>query len=98
MFSYLFGFVGTLIAVPLAAAIGVVVRFAIKAYLDSPFYTGSQKTKVSIGQKKIMTDARQRRPSSSQDGPSQLVLDLPHREALGAEDFFVSQSNAALLT
>lgn len=27
--------------------------------------------------------------------PRQFVLDLPHRPALGAEDFFVSQSNAA---
>jgi chromosomal replication initiation ATPase DnaA len=28
-------------------------------------------------------------------GPHQLVLDLPHREALGRDDFFVTQSNAA---
>jgi predicted PurR-regulated permease PerM len=32
-FGYLFGFVGLLIVVPLAAAIGVVVRFATKQYL-----------------------------------------------------------------
>jgi predicted PurR-regulated permease PerM len=31
-FGYLFGFVGLLIAVPLAAAIGVVVRFAVRQY------------------------------------------------------------------
>ena len=29
------------------------------------------------------------------DGPDQLVLDLPHLQALGAEDFFVSASNDA---
>lgn len=34
----LFGFVGILIAVPLAAVIGVGVRFALNLYLDSPFY------------------------------------------------------------
>jgi predicted PurR-regulated permease PerM len=34
-FGYLFGFVGLLIAVPLGAAIGVVVRFATKQYLVS---------------------------------------------------------------
>ena len=39
-FGYLFGFVGLLIAVPLAAAIGVLVRFALRRYLESPFYTG----------------------------------------------------------
>jgi predicted PurR-regulated permease PerM len=39
-FSYLFGFVGLLLAVPLAAAIGVLARFALRRYLASPFYTG----------------------------------------------------------
>jgi hypothetical protein len=32
--------VGLLIAVPLAAIIGVLVRFALRRYLESPFYTG----------------------------------------------------------
>lgn len=39
-FGYLFGFVGLLMAVPLAAAIGVLTRFALRRYLASPFYTG----------------------------------------------------------
>jgi predicted PurR-regulated permease PerM len=39
-FGYLFGFVGMLLAVPLAAAIGVIVRFALAHYLKSPLYTG----------------------------------------------------------
>ncbi len=39
-FGYLFGFVGLLVAVPVAAAIGVLVRFAISQYLASPLYTG----------------------------------------------------------
>jgi len=39
-FGYLFGFVGLLVAVPLAAAIGVLTRFALRQYLASPFYTG----------------------------------------------------------
>ena len=34
-FGYLFGFVGLLIAVPLAAAIGVVVRFATRLQADA---------------------------------------------------------------
>ena len=41
VFSYLFGLVGTLVAVPLAAAIGVLVRFAVQLYLDSSVYKGS---------------------------------------------------------
>ena len=39
-FGYLFGFVGLLVAVPLAATIGVLARFALKRYLASPVYTG----------------------------------------------------------
>lgn len=39
-FGYLFGFVGLLIAVPLAAVIGVLIRFALRRYLESSFYTG----------------------------------------------------------
>lgn len=36
----LFGFLGVLLAVPVAAVIGVLVRFALGRYLDSRFYTG----------------------------------------------------------
>ncbi len=38
-FGYLFGFVGLLIGVPVAAAIGVLVRFALRRYYASSFYT-----------------------------------------------------------
>lgn len=39
-FGYLFGFVGLLLAVPLAAAVGVLTRFALQQYLKSPLYLG----------------------------------------------------------
>ncbi|EKF20300.1 hypothetical protein NA2_03562 [Nitratireductor pacificus pht-3B] len=39
-FGFLFGFVGLLIAVPAAAAVAVLVRFAIARYLASPLYAG----------------------------------------------------------
>ncbi|MDH5453362.1 MAG: AI-2E family transporter, partial [Paracoccaceae bacterium] len=39
-FGTLFGFVGMLVAVPVAAAIGVLARFAISQYLDSRLYQG----------------------------------------------------------
>ncbi|MGD9868113.1 MAG: AI-2E family transporter, partial [Hyphomicrobiales bacterium] len=38
VFGYLFGFVGMLIAVPVAAVIGVLVRFALKTYHGSRLY------------------------------------------------------------
>lgn len=42
-FGALFGFAGLLLAVPLAASIGVLARFAIRQYLASPLYTGGQR-------------------------------------------------------
>ncbi|GEO14469.1 AI-2E family transporter [Microvirga aerophila] len=41
-FGALFGFVGLLLAVPLAAAVGVIARFALRQYLASPLYRGSE--------------------------------------------------------
>jgi predicted PurR-regulated permease PerM len=40
-FGYLFGFVGLLVAVPMAATIGVLARFALRRYLRSSLYTGT---------------------------------------------------------
>jgi predicted PurR-regulated permease PerM len=41
-FGVLFGFVGLLVAVPVAAAIGVMVRFLVRQYRASAYYTGDQ--------------------------------------------------------
>ena len=40
VFGSLFGFVGMLVAVPVAAAMGVLIRFAISQYQASPLYQG----------------------------------------------------------
>jgi predicted PurR-regulated permease PerM len=40
VFGSLFGFAGLLVAVPVAAALGVIGRFLIDQYLASPLYTG----------------------------------------------------------
>jgi predicted PurR-regulated permease PerM len=42
VFGYLFGFVGMLVAVPTAAAIGVMTRFGLQEYLKSPLYRGQK--------------------------------------------------------
>ncbi len=39
-FGYIFGFAGLLLAVPLAAATGVVVRYFLNRYMNSKLYTG----------------------------------------------------------
>lgn len=46
-FGYLLGFVGILLAVPLAAVTGVLTRFALKQYLASPLYTGEPRQSSS---------------------------------------------------
>ncbi|WP_111430891.1 AI-2E family transporter [Rhodobacteraceae bacterium DSL-40] len=40
VFGKLFGFAGMLVAVPAAAALGVVGRFLVEQYLESPLYSG----------------------------------------------------------
>ncbi len=40
-FGYLFGFVGMLVAVPAAAMVGVLARFALRQYLASALYKGT---------------------------------------------------------
>jgi len=50
-FGLLLGFVGLLLAVPLAAAIGVLLRFALKTYMQSALYVGTGKP-ASSGKRK----------------------------------------------
>jgi predicted PurR-regulated permease PerM len=46
-FGSLFGFVGVLLAVPLAAVIGVLVRFALRQYLESAYFHGVRRRAVA---------------------------------------------------
>jgi len=43
--STLFGFVGMLLAIPVAAIVGVMMRFALGRYLESPFYREGEISK-----------------------------------------------------
>jgi predicted PurR-regulated permease PerM len=56
-FGALFGFVGLLVAVPCAAAIAVIMRFAITRYKESPLYLGEEQAPAPR--------PRRRRPTSS---------------------------------
>jgi predicted PurR-regulated permease PerM len=47
-FGAVFGFVGMLLAVPLAAALGVVMRFLLDRYMDSPIYTGGPEPRAQV--------------------------------------------------
>jgi predicted PurR-regulated permease PerM len=59
-FGALFGFVGLLVAVPCAAAIAVIMRFAIARYKASPLYQGEEK--VPVTQSRLESKSRPRRP------------------------------------
>jgi predicted PurR-regulated permease PerM len=47
-FGSLFGFVGLLLAVPLAAMVGVLGRFALHRYQQSPFYKGQLASEARL--------------------------------------------------
>jgi predicted PurR-regulated permease PerM len=47
-FGLMFGFVGLLIAVPAAAAVAVLVRFALGRYLESPMYKGHANPRSEV--------------------------------------------------
>jgi predicted PurR-regulated permease PerM len=53
-FGYVFGFVGLLLAVPLAAAAGVLVRYFLNRYLRSRLYTGTPNvvSEIAVPQKR----------------------------------------------
>ena len=57
-FGYLFGFVGLLIAVPLAAAIGVLMRFALKQYYASPLYAAASTAPVTDAGRAPLSDQK----------------------------------------
>lgn len=63
-FGALFGFVGLLVAVPAAAAVGVLVRFAIRKYMESPLYTGHDVELVEVAKVEVV-DAGAIRPAQA---------------------------------
>ncbi len=57
-FSYLFGIVGTLVAVPVSAALAVLARFGIARYLDSDVYHGHTHQGHEAGSVIVTTERR----------------------------------------
>lgn len=49
VFGTLFGFVGMLVAVPVAASLGVIARFAVDSYRDSLLYRGTDSANKDAG-------------------------------------------------
>ena len=81
VFSYLFGLVGTLVAVPLAAATAVLVRFAVQVYLDSSVYKGNDAAPASPEQAQGRRHDRRAGPAHPRSGapPGAGGGGLPHQ-------------------
>ena len=96
-FGALFGFVGLLIAVPAAAAVAVLVRFAINRYLESPLYRGHADDPPVVVEKPRRRAAKADVPGAmpEADRPRQLPLDLSHSEGRSRDHLVVSEANAA---
>jgi len=56
--GYLFGFLGVLVAVPVAAVIGVLVRFSLRQYHQSAFYIGFSAKPTSANPAKAKAKAK----------------------------------------
>ena len=74
-FGYLFGFVGLLLAVPVAAAIGVLARFALRKYL------ASRSTPASGAALSMPDPGSHRKHRVREPEPTQLALALDHAES-----------------
>ncbi|MEZ5774316.1 MAG: AI-2E family transporter [Hyphomicrobiaceae bacterium] len=72
--GYLFGLVGLLVAVPLAAAVGVVARFAVGEYLKSPLYLGEEEAGAAAGD-----------DPAGGAGAAQAAVEAPNGEAPSVE-------------
>jgi len=77
----------------LAATIGVLVRFALRRYLESSLYTGKPSALSGEGDTLSVKMARM----DHSFGPRQLVLALDHAVSFAREDFLGGPSNAAAL-
>ncbi len=65
----LLGFTGVLIAVPVAAVIGVLLRFALRQYKNSPFYRGTTLTPRQIEAAPELAEPAREPPPSAPPAP-----------------------------
>ena len=97
-FGALFGFVGLLIAVPAAAAVAVLVRFAINRYLESPLYRGHADDPPVIVDKPPQAAAQTQAPQERcpRQIPTTAAAARPRPFGTGRsrDDLVVSEANA----
>ena len=83
-----------LVAVPLAATIGVLAGYAIRKYKKSTLYMPEEMQLAHLPNPPA-ADYRDRPVTAAgPDQARQLTFDLGHRQALGRDDFLVTPSNS----
>ena len=82
VFGTLFGFTGLLVAVPVAAALGVISRFLIERYLESPLYTGRcrPRTTKPCGRGSSSSTCRRARRTAATPSSSRRRTSSPSRQ------------------
>lgn len=87
VFGSLFGFVGLVVAVPLAAMVGVVARFLARRYIESALYTGRevppappQPTLVELVPRGTVLEARRRAEAARDAAVAEHRIELARRE------------------
>ncbi|WP_229583062.1 AI-2E family transporter [Paracoccus sp. S-4012] len=88
VFGTLFGFVGLIVAVPLAAMVGVLARFAASRYKESALYTGrqvppppTQPTLVELVPRGTVTETRRRAEAAKAVAVAEVRVEEARREA-----------------
>ena len=71
-FGSVWGFTGLIVAVPVAAAIGVLLRFATRRYRESPIYTGELPLQSSVTQMAPFPASPVAQVSAAQGSPARL--------------------------
>lgn len=89
VFGTLFGFVGLIVAVPLAAMVGVVTRFLAARYKESAVYTGreippapQQPTLIELVPRGTVAETRRRAEAAKAVAVAELRIEDARREAL----------------
>ncbi|AXC50162.1 AI-2E family transporter [Paracoccus suum] len=89
VFGTLFGFVGLIVAVPLAAMVGVVARFMAARYKEGAIYTGrevppppQQPTLIELVPRGTVAEARRRAEDAKAVAVAEVRIEDARREAL----------------
>lgn len=105
VFGTLFGFVGLIVAVPLAAMVGVVARFLAARYKESALYTGRevpppppQPMLVEMVPRGTVAETRQRAEAAKAVAVAEVRIEEARREAARVAEETVKGSHAHVAT